>query len=233
MEPSKYQLRLEEGEKAREQEDYALALKSFDQAIIEGVELDDPILILNALAQKLLVYKHMFQKTTNPVYNLLMLGDAQTGLKIAEEKKVTGQPKAVMLLRSGDYFFWKKDYATAQTLYEEAVLNVDQEKKGEYAEYLSHLGICQALNGNKTGLENLNKALTLASEDNTLRPFHKLVIVSGIHMRLAMANKKFGDTDKAIKEYETATTMAEELASVHKMPMRLKQLEIVAKELGI
>ena len=228
-----YDQLIEQGEIAREKENYSEALTALDKALIIAARDEQWTQLVNALAHKLLTYKHLFQKTGKDSFLELMLGEAQTGLKISEDKKILGQPKAVMLLRIGDYHFLKEEFAKAMSFYEEALENIEKEKKGEHAEYLSHLGLCQAELGKQEGLDNINQALQLALADDQTRPFHKLVILSGIHMRQAVAYNKFKQFEQAKASFEIAKTMAEELALEHKMSMRLKQLEKVKQGLGL
>lgn len=223
-------------EHVREQGLYAEALALSEQAIIVSVEQKLPNKCVNALAHKLIVYKHLFQKTEDLLYNELMYGDIQTGLTICAQFHISGQPYAVMQTRYGDYYVHKEQYAEALPHYEDAysvVSVVSEGKYGELAEYLSHLGIARVLAGNDQGLQDIEQALGWANQDVILQPFHKLTITSGILFRLAAVYGKRGDEDNFKKYFSQAMGQAEELKKEFNMPMRVIQGERLKEKLKI
>jgi tetratricopeptide (TPR) repeat protein len=224
---------ISEGEEAREREDYPRAFERFDQAIVLAATKSDLTTLINALAHKLLIYKNLYQKTGNNWFNELMAGDAKTGLKIVEKSGLLGQPKAVILLRLGDYHINKKNYELAATAYKEGLENSDVNKPGEYAEYLSHLAWAQGLMGDKDAIAHLKKSLEIAESDTNLRPFHRLVILSGINMRLAEVYKVQDNPEESLAALDIAEKMAKELQSEFHMPMRLKQAGLLRSQLQL
>lgn len=222
-----------QAETAREQDKYAEALLALDQAIIICGYERDFVKLINTMAHKLIIYKNLFQKTGSEIFNELMFGVAQSGFSITERYGITGQPRAVMIMRLADYYFWTKNFARATALYKEAVTNADRAKPGEYSEYLSHLGLSEVFSDEPDGIKRLLESLDLAKIDTLLRPFHKIVVECGINMRLAVAYNKLGNKDESKKYYSQALKQAKELKEKYGMGMRLIQLESVKQELGI
>lgn len=223
-------------EEARETGKYAEALSFAEQAVVAAVDQELPSKCVNALGHKLIIYKHLFQKSENQLYNELMYGDIQTGLAICKQYTLTGQPLAVMLTRQGDYFVHKEQYAESVPHYEaayEQIAEVSKGKFGELAEYLSHLGIARALAGDDRGLQDVEQAFAWIKQDTELRPFHKLTIVSGILFRLAALYGKRGDTLRFNEYFNQAMERARELKDVYNMPMRTVQGERLRAKLGI
>lgn len=221
---------------ARETGNYTDALLLSEQAIIESVEQKLPQKCVNALGHKLVVYKHLFQKTEDSLYNELMYGDIQAGLVICKQYSLKGQPLAVMLIRLGDYYTHKELYSEAVPHYEAAYAEVSKASKGkhgELAEYLSHLGIARVMAGNEEGLKDVKQALAWAEQDTGLRPFHKLTITSGILFRLAAIYGKLGDMVKFNEYFGLAMEQALQLKDEHNMPMRVVQGERLKTKLGI
>lgn len=229
-----YNQLIESLELAREQGNYSDALKFSEQAIIFSAEEKNIELLVNALAQKLLIYFHLFEKTENQLYNDLMYGDIQTGLQLVEEQGISGQSKAVMLLRTGDYYLHKDQPQKAVDYFALAIQFINPDKKAEYAEYLNKWGYAESLSGDvASGQLKIETAEKMIESDEALRPFHKLIISSGITMRLAHCYFLAGDSAQAIEHFKKATTMAEELSNLHSMPMRSLQIKRLQNKLKI
>jgi tetratricopeptide (TPR) repeat protein len=131
----------------------------------------------------------------------------------------------------GDYYLYKEDYAKSVAYYKSAIENLNPEQKGEYGEYLGHLGFGQALSGDKQGFETFRRAYQLVDESDDLRPFHKLVVFAGIKLREAKALSVIGDQEAAKKSLTEAEQLGKELAEQHKLPLRLEEAQRLKKEL--
>ena len=229
-----YKQLIENLEMAREQGDYPKALLFAEEAVILSAQEKNLEQLVNALAQKLLIYFHLFEKTENQLYNDLMYGDVQTGLQLVEEHGISGQSKAVMLLRTGDYYLHKNQPGKTVDYFALAIQFVDPEKKAEYAEYLNKWGYAESLAGDVTsGQLKIEKAEELVENDKTLRPFHKLIISSGISMRLAHCYFLANNQKQAKEEFAKAKIMADELSTQYSMPMRLLQIERLQNKLNL
>jgi len=167
---------------------------------------------------------------------------AAKGLKIAEEQDIHGQPKSVVLLRLGDYYYLGGNFQEAANKYKEAVAEIKDydrpDKNTIYAEYLGHYGNALGMAGDEKGLVELNRALGIAEnliegEDQErsqeVRPFHKLIISSGILMRLAEVCLKQGKKVQAEQAFERAQQEAEELQDKYNIAVRLNDLAKLRK----
>lgn len=225
---------IDQAELTRENGKHAEALQFVERAIILTAEQGKIEDVINALGHKMIIYKHKFQSTDNPVFNELMYGDVQTGLALVEQHSISGQPKALMLYRSGDYFLWKKDTAKALTLYEQAWNELPKDEPGKSAEYLSKYALALAMSGNiEDGVAKQKEALALAENDNSLRPFHKLTITSGILFRLALIYHIAGKEDLYKETFESAMVQAQELKDKYDVGMRLVQAERAKEKFGL
>lgn len=224
---------IDSGERARELEDFDRSFAIFDQAILLATKLNDPAKIINAIGHKLLAYKHLAERSNSENYWQLYRGEVETGLKIASDAKIEGQPMALMLLRQGDYFSHLLDYAKAEEIYQKALEKLDPNDGGVYGEYLSHFGLAQSMSGKTEGLTTLKTSFDTVALDNKLRPFHKLVVLSGINLRLALASAKLGFDEDSKKYMAEAERQAKELAEQHKMSIRLKQIGEAKSKIGL
>lgn len=224
---------LRQGEQAREHGDHALALSCLGQAIIQAGQEERYAVVVNALAHKLLIYKDLYTYTHKHIFLELMRSEAEAGLRIVEQYTLNGQPKAVMLLRLGSYFFEKEDFSAAVQYFTQAVAEIGEENMGEASEYLSYLGRAQVKAGQTDkGVGTLERALSLAEQSEDLRPFHKLVTLSGIELRLADVYFDIGRTEEAEKIFTIALQQSKELHTVHSMSVRLEQAQQFGKAKG-
>jgi tetratricopeptide (TPR) repeat protein len=225
---------LESAEMAREKGNHAEALALAEQVIIAAADSGDYTRVVEALAHKLIIYKHKFQASNNQVFNVLMYGDVQAGLKIITEHNISGHPVAVMHMRAADYFFWRKEYSESIPFYEQALKHADKNKKGEYAEFLSHLGMAEIMAGKTDeGRQKVEQSLSLAEADNALRPFHKLTVTSGILFRLSASYGQQGNKEKFEEYFSRAMEQAQILKNEYTMPMRTIQGEALRQRMGI
>ena len=224
---------IEQGERVREEKNWNEALKFFDNAIIVAANEKKPEQIINILGHKLIIFKHLFYETENPIFLELFKGEVLSGMNLTERFKILGQPRALMLVRMGDYNLLKKQYAGSIEYYKKSIENLDVAKKGEYGEYLGHLGFGQVLSGDNQGFNTLEKAYRLVEESNDLRPFHKLIVLAGIKLREAKSFAVIGDKAKAKESLDKAQSLGKELSKEHGLPLRLEEAERLEKELEL
>ncbi len=231
--PENIQQMIERGEMAREHGEHAAALQYLDEALIAAADSQRPADIITVLGHRLLIYKHLAQSTGKDIYYELMFGDTLNGLRLAEAHNISGVAKADMLLRQGDYFLVKKDNGKAVELFEQAIELLDLEgpskNRGRYAEYLGHYGLSLVLAGDSSGLTRLAEALTLVEHNEELRPFHKLIILSGMHGRYVQAYVFLGDKAKATQHLDAAEKLAQELIDEHDISVRMDQMKKLRK----
>lgn len=224
-------------EKARESGDIDQALLLSQKALLDAALKNDGILAVNAYGHQLLIFKDQFTKTGDEFYLHLMHSVAASGLQLAEDLGVTGQSVAVMHLRAGDYFFHYKKYPEALGEMEKAIQNlgdIEKEKPGEYAEYLSHLGKAQAFAGKiEEGVSNLEKAVEMTSGETELRGWHQKVVHSGNLARLALVFLQIGEKDKAVEIAKLIYPIALDLKDNHNMPIRWEELQKALQKYNI
>lgn len=215
---------IEKLEAAREHGEYGEAFSLADQACALAVEQQQPEKLVNVLAHKLLIYKDQYTYTKDPQFLELLFACAQEGMRIVEQAALSGQPKAVMLLRMGNYYFEKGEYTTAVTYFNNALTELGSSTDGERAEYLSYLGRAQVKAGNiDEGIQTLQDALSKAKYSTGLRPFHKIVTTSGILLRLSDAYLDAGKRSAALEPFRVAMRQARELRDTYGMPVRFEQ----------
>lgn len=222
----------EEFERLSERGSYAEALEIIDRACLEAAFSARPDWVVEALNHKLHVYKHLYQKSGEAVYLDSMAAVANLALVFAEKHGLSGPPKAAALLRSADVYYLKSDLAQAVEFYQRALDEIPPLPEGRYAEYLSHWAAAKIkLSQDPAILADLEKALSLAEKDASLRPFHKLIIVSGINARLAESYALLGRTSQAKTALAEAEAAAGLLEKTYAMPMRKIQIETLKRQL--
>ena len=224
------------GEKAGLLGQTANALSYFEQAFIAAVHEHNDNELINILAHISIIYKHQFHLLDDTDIQRIpfieMMGaHAQAGVHIAEEKGISGQPKSAVMLRVGDYYFAKKDYTEAAQRYHlalEELKEYDRPDKNQiYAEYVGHYGQALGMSGDIQGVVELNKALgiTEALTEEQVRPFHKLILLTGLLLRLAEVHMHFNNIEEAKAVLVKAEPIAKDLDHTHNMPDRLKQIQ--------
>lgn len=226
----------EELEKSREAGNTEDALLKSQVALLEAANIHDPVLAINALSHQLLIFKDKFTNTGDEFYLHLMHAVAQSGISMCDDLAVSGQPKAVMFLRSGDYYFHLKKYPESVKSIQAAVDElggIHEEKPGEYAEYLSHLGKAKVFVGDESGLRDLQEACELTAGQTELREFHQKAVHSGNLARLAIAYNTIGKTNEVLPLLKQIAPIARDLKDNHNMPMRWQELVKACGGLGV
>lgn len=232
-----FQQLTEQGEIAREQGNLDQTLAFFDRALFAAITDKDYSGAVAVLTQRLITFKHAYEKSGDAVYMELFYGDVLTALRLCEFSKMEGQLKAVTYSRSGDYFLFKQDFPEAARHYELALAELNKASdvaEGTKAEYLGHYGEALVKSGDRSGLEKLDEALRMVrSSNHGLRPFHQIVVESGILLRQADAYAFIRQPDKARESLAAAKKLAHELAEKHNMKMRQIQAQNLLEKLGI
>ncbi len=214
------------GEKYREQEKFAEALSFFDQAIIVAGNSEDYSRVVNTIGHKLLIYKILYENTGKSLYMELFFGETLSGMNLVESQDLTGQPKALMMLRQGDYFTYKNNHAKAVKYFGNAIEILPDDDRAPHAEYIAYYGLSLILNGDKVkGFEKLAEALKFANENTELRDFHKMIILSGMHLRYAQAYNSINEPVKAKESLEKGEKIAKQLHREYRIDTRLHQIE--------
>ncbi len=222
---------IEQGEKVREEKKWDEALTIFDRAIVLAANEKDPERLISILGHKLIIYKHLFYETKNRLFLELFRGEVETGLNIIKLEKITGRMKGLMLIRQGDYYLLLSEYKKAVEFYTESVACMDKSRAGEYAEYLGHLGLGQALSGDPAGFETFKIAESMLTGSTDLRPFHKSVVLAGIKLRAAKSYAVANNIAAARENADEAEKLGQEIAQKYGLPLRLEEALRLKKEI--
>jgi hypothetical protein len=220
---------INQAEIAREKNQMAKALMLLDEVIWEAGTANRYDLTLDALGHKIIIWLHRFQFTGDESYLELMASEARAGYMIGTMKKVDKGFLAIMLHRLGHYHFYKKEFGEAASFAKASLAYISKKEAGKYAEYLGHYGLALALDGDKKGVQLLVDSLEMVRKSEDLRPFHYMIVESGVLIRIAVA--AYANNDK--KLFKSSLAEARIIASIldkkFKMPTRLDQVNKLEK----
>lgn len=175
--------------------------------------------VAEALGHRILCYKHLYQNTEdiNHLHNMCI--DARKGLGL----QIPRTSKAKFYLRLGDVYMLQGSFVAAERAYRIAY---EVCKKGDYskAEFLGHWAEAKALNGKcAEAIGLLKHALAHLKVFPPPRPFHRLIVVSGVEARLVRAAFKCKSYGLAMKYLIHSYMLAWWLKIYYGNPVRLKQ----------
>lgn len=231
MQKSKFKNLITKGEIAREKQDYKIALACFDEAMLISGKQKRWADFAEALGHKIVIDKNFWQTTKDRGFLELMRADVELGLNISKMKKLPGRYSAVFQLRMGDVLLQDKNFKKSVPWFRQALKSLaGTPKNAGYSEYLRHLAEGLILAGKENEAEKiLSRSLKLLQKDKNVRPFHRLNLELAVIACLALAIRK-KDLKRSKELLNKAFSMAKELKDKYKMPMRLKQLQIMKKE---
>ena len=222
---------IEKGELAREQGKFAVAQAYFDQVIFLAGQKRQWKYAIDAMGHQLIILKHLYNQNRDKNFLELMLSVIVVGLKISRREKLPLSVQAPLILRWGDYYLLQKKYKESLRYYAKAMRVVGIKEKGVYAEYMGFYGHALVMSGKKIGFKYLEKAVRMIKGDKTLRPFHRLSVLCGLHLRTAEAAQTVQDDDLVQDSLNAAKEAATWLDKKYKQPMRLTMYRKVVKEL--
>lgn len=231
MAKSKFKELITKGEIAREKKDYRIALAYFDEAMLISGKDKRWADFAEALGHKVVIDKNFWQTTKDKGFLELMRADIKLGLSISKMKKLPGRYSALFQLRMGDVLLQEKKFKKSVPWFRQALRSLaGTPKNAGYSEYLRHLAEGLILTDKKKEAKRiLSRSLRLLRGDRNVRPFHRLNLEVAIIAWLALAIRK-EDSKKSKELFNRAVSMAKELRDRYKMPMRLKQLQMMKKE---
>ena len=199
------------------------AMEILDRVIEFTRKNGDPETESSALGYKIVCLKHIYQNTRDEKVLQQMHGYIKLGMILP----ISAQSKAVFHLRLGDVYTAKQDYKSAERSYRKAAWLVRRDKV-MYPEYLGHYAESKAMNGkSQRAIIMILIALQKVEEaKNNFRPFHYLILVSGLYARLAKASIKARKFGLAVNALFQGYTRAWWLAIRYKMPQRRKQYHL-------
>lgn len=234
MERKRFKKLVEKGEIAREKRNYKTALNAFNEAMLISGKNNQWADFVEVVGHCIVIDKHFWQTTKDKGFLELTRSDVELGLRLCKIKKLPDRYLAVSQLRMGDVLLNEKKFKESVLWYRKAVSSLAKTPKNAgYGEYLTHLGKGLALANKKKEAERvILKALKLIKKDKNVRPFHRLVLKSGALAWLALAIKD-KDPQRSNRLFKEAYQMCKELKARYKMPMRLKQFNMIKKEHGL
>ena len=225
---------IQKGELAREKGNYKTALVCFDEAMLTAGQENRWADFVETIGHKVVIDKHFWQTTKDRGFLELMRTDIELGLRMCEIKKLPKRYLAVFQLRMGDILVIEKRFKDSVLWFRRAVKSLTGTPKNSgYSEYLRHLGAGLALAGQKGQAEKtLLESLKLLKRDKKVRRFQSLNLEISVISWLSFAIKN-KNPEKSNELVVRAGFLAKELKDKYKMPMRLKQLAIMKKELKL
>lgn len=209
-------------EEARENGDFLVALKLSDEATLLYQKKGNIVGLSEIQAARFEIFKHLYLQTNDR--NFLILGkmSAKAGVAIAKKSE---QPDAlaIPLFCLAKAYVLKEKYDKAIEKFKEALEYLPQSHQNRpavEADIKVHLAIAEFRNGDETGLERAENALSdlAGAEENK---YEKDVWVSGGYMKIADAIRN-ANLEKAKTYLEKARTIIE---SNPELKLRKKQLE--------
>ncbi len=170
---------------SREEDKHLEALKLMDEALIEYSRKNDNSGVAMAIADRALIYKHLFLLTFKKTFAILMKKDAEACLSIAQNfglKELYG----VAYFRLGEANMLFRNYEKAAENYRKSLENYAG-TNAEKGDYKYHLGEAVYRTGKKEeGLRLLLEGLKEIQENkDDVNDFVTHVWESGCYMRLA------------------------------------------------
>ena len=232
--------KISEGEEAREKLDFLTALICFNTAYTLFEPLNNASGLLSVIGHRFLVYKRR-NKSARPGSDefkrdmQLMKNEVTFGAQIANQyrEKITDSEFSVILLRFGDCMMLEHRYTSAANYYKKAFDSLGLDAKAfTRAEYMNHYAEAiaqQQGDGYTKAFRHWSVAMlmVLGYKEDDLRPFHRLIILSGIQLNQSKAHLAQGDEISSIANFLNAASFARTLRDVHHKPARLADAEEV------
>jgi tetratricopeptide (TPR) repeat protein len=210
----------------RESGQSAQALATYEQALIDYLTSDQHELIINVLLEKVIVYKHIWQRKNQTWYLDLTELTLALAKKWAATVPITLEQQALVSFQGGEVALLQNDTALALREYQSAldVLPNDHAYRGNC---LYHLGFAQALAGQaEQGLAQIHRGIEHLTAAKGLEEHTKRVWLSGAWLRLASVQAWRGKTTEALEAYQQAETI---VISEPLLVVRQQQMEKVKK----
>jgi tetratricopeptide (TPR) repeat protein len=218
----------------REKGDAHRALLLADDALVACQEEKDVPGFAEALATRLLAFRHLYQKTGDRNYLIAAKGEVQAAVEIAEAH---GDKKALAI----PYFNLAKayedlgDYPRSIAAYRKAVQFImeypppSDDRPGVKADFKIHLATTELIAGDKTALGRAEAAIAQLkrSDEGRYHRYNYDVWLSGGYMSLALALSR-SDLRKAKEYLQMAKSVIE---SNPQLVLRKRQWEELAGRL--
>lgn len=175
----------EQADKIREDGKSLMAIDLYNQAIVRYQEEKDYDNMIKALTGRLLSWKHLFYKTDDKIYAIIVKSEVETMLEIAKEHRLFDKLYLIHFLNAtsaillNDYCSAEKDFSKAVQLFP-----FENAEKGDW---IAHLGDAMYRNGKKEeGKETLLQGVEIIKlRASQIDSFLFNVWVSGAYLRLA------------------------------------------------
>ena len=180
---------LNQADVLREAGESVKALDLYNQVLVDAVEKKDDQALVGALTGSILSWKHLYYKTQDRSFAILVKMESNALSQISEEKKLPNKHLIYFLTAQADNLL--QDYPAAEKNFQLALENYpsDDAQKGDWT---AHLGEALYLvgkkeEGKKTMLQGIKKIQT---EAEGVDPFLIHVWTSGAYLRLAKLLKQ-------------------------------------------
>lgn len=220
------QLRLY-GERLREKEKYLQALQVLDKSILACQREKNYRVMVDALKDRCLTWKHLFLLTKDSAFFVLVKKDAEAMLALCEGKNLVDK-FATAYFRLGEVAMLVEDFGEAIAHFTKA-LSVFTGPAAERGDYRYHLGEVLYRSGKRSeGKRAMLKGLTeIRQGSDKVNPFYIRVWETGCLLRLAglLKNDAPAEAEKYLAEAKTIVD------SDRRLVIRRRQVEELAKTL--
>ena len=183
-----------QAEHAREAGNFWDALKFVDEALLSYQKESDKSGFAEVLDSKVLIFRHLFEKTADRNFLILAKHLAEASVEIAEKSR-DKTALAVPYFNLGKVYDQMGNFKAALDNYQKALTNLSSNPPENYnrpailADFKIHLGLVELKTGDQTALARILSAVS-GLEESDEDSYNKRVWLSGAYLHLAEILRK-------------------------------------------
>jgi len=214
--------------KLREQGQSLQALATYEQALISYLENSETEYLLAVLLEKNIVLKHLWKQQHRGEYLHLAKNNLDLGEQWLKKHTYSKEQQALFFFGKAEIQLLAEDLTSAIDSYTQALRTLPNDHPFT-GQFRYHLGFAQTLNQQiAEGLHNLEEGRVAIEQQTDLDPYTKQVWLSGAWLRMALAQHKAGERDKAQESYSQAESI---ISGNPDLVLRQRDLQQVANVL--
>lgn len=197
------------------------AIDTYNKALVSYQEAKDYPHMIGALTGRLLSWKHLFYKTQDRIYAIIVKKEAEVMLEIVNEHRFLDKMYLIHFL-NGTSAVLLQDYPSAEKSFSQA-LELYPADNAEKGDWLAHLGDAVYRNGRKEeGKKMILEGVEIIKQKSSqIDSFTFNVWASGAYLRLAKLLK----TDNLVESKLYLDQAAKIINSDDRLVIRKQQLE--------
>ncbi len=188
--------------------------------------------VADAMLERIVCYQHIYEMQGDQDFLMFMLETAEQGLRICTKNRISQNRAKHFLYRIGVAHYKAGHFVEAEDYFKQALIGVT-EKSSEYPEFVGYLGLTLLKQGYDSGYNLLNRAINLIEKDKKREQVERRIILAGLHMKMATGAHAMGNKKLVRASMETAKEICVLLATKDRKVVRLKQFQILQKELRV